>query len=190
MDSDNTANNLLLSDPLDNIPCLQVHQDRVPCILYTVMLSLNLTERALQPVPLRLILFTALCDGNGVLEGRVVAPESEFLQRGTAGEEIEDRADDSLLLRGEGNAGCGGDVDVFDVEGGCAGLVRDSWDGFSLEFSQPGRVQLGRGNLPVDILADVVNLEICDTVGFDSDLSDVLYVRATENGRICSILEA
>lgn len=40
--------------------------------------------------------------------------------------------------------------------------------------------------LPVDILADVVNLDIWETVGFDSCLSDVLQVRVIVKERICS----
>lgn len=130
MDSNNTANSLLLPNPLDDIPGLQIHQDRIPRILDTMMLSLNLTERTLQPIPLSLVLLAALSDSERVLEGRIVAPKSEFLQRWTAGEEVEDGGDDCLLLRGEGDAGGSGDVCVFDVEGG-GGLRWDFWDGFS-----------------------------------------------------------
>ena len=42
--------------------------------------------------------------------------------------------------------------------------------------------------LPVDILADVVNLETCETVGFDSWLNDLLQIRVIVNERICLIL--
>lgn len=45
-------------------------------------------------------------------------------------------------------------------------------------------------NLPVDILADVVNLEICEIAGLESCDNDVLQVRAIVNGRICLILYA
>lgn len=80
MDSDHTADNLLLVDTLDDISRLQVHQDWVPSILNTVVLSLDLTERTLQSVPLRLVLLTTLGDGDRVLERRVVAPESKLLK--------------------------------------------------------------------------------------------------------------
>lgn len=40
----------------------------------------------------------------------------------------------------------------------------------------------------MDILADVVNLEICETVGLDSCLNEVLQFRAMMNGRICAVL--
>lgn len=39
-------------------------------------------------------------------------------------------------------------------------------------------------NLPVDILADVANLDSCEMVGCDNFLSDVLQDRASVNGRI------
>lgn len=98
MNSHHTADNLFLIDSLNHIPRLEIHQNRVTRILNTMMLSLDLTERALQPVPLRLVLLAALGDGDRVLERGVVAPEREFSERGAAGEEVEDRANDGLLL--------------------------------------------------------------------------------------------
>lgn len=46
-------------------------------------------------------------------------------------------------------------------------------------------LELLEPSLPVDILIDVVNLEICETVGFDSCLIDVLQDSVSMNGRIC-----
>jgi hypothetical protein len=63
-----------------------------------VVLPLDLAERALQAVPLRLVLLAALGNCDGVLEGRIVAPESKLLKRRAASEEVEDRADNGLLL--------------------------------------------------------------------------------------------
>ena len=121
VNGDNTANNLLLPNPLNHISCFQVHQYRVSRILHTMMLSLNRTERALQSIPLRLILLAALSDGDRIFKGCVVAPESELLQRWTASKEVKNRADNGLLLGGEGNAGGGVDVGIFDFE------VRGTW---------------------------------------------------------------
>lgn len=38
-----------------------------------------------------------------------------------------------------------------------------------------------KASLPVDILAELVNLEICETVGFDGCLIEVLQIRASVN---------
>jgi hypothetical protein len=130
---------------------------------------------------LRLVLFTALSNSDGVFEGGIVAPKCELLQRWTAGEEIEDRADDGLLLRGKRYTGCGLNVCVLDLE---RGLVRNTWYGFSFAYSVMAYKQSCLWSLPVDILAVVVNLESCETVGFVVCLSDALQVRAIVNGRI------
>ncbi|KAF2621633.1 hypothetical protein BU25DRAFT_416011 [Macroventuria anomochaeta] len=106
------------------------------------MLSLNLTKRALQPIPLCLVLLAALRDSDGILEGRVVALESESLERRVSGKEVEDRAENGLLLGREGDAGGGGNVRVFDVEEGEEGLGGNFCYGFSLEFSAGG-AQIG-----------------------------------------------
>ena len=98
MNSNNTLNQLLLIQPLDNISRPQIHEYRVPRILNLVVEPLNLTKRTLQPVPLRGVLLTSLGDGDGVREGGVVAPELQFGQRGAAGEEVEDGAYDGVLL--------------------------------------------------------------------------------------------
>jgi hypothetical protein len=90
MNSNHTAHDLLLVDALNHIPRLEVHQDRVTRILNTVVLPLDLAERALQPIPLRLILLAALGNCDGVFKRGVVAPESELLEGGAAGEEVED----------------------------------------------------------------------------------------------------
>ena len=62
-------------------------------------------------------------------------------------------------------------------------MVRDSWYGFSLDISANICERTGHYS-PVDILPDVVNLDICETVGFDSCLNEVLQVRVIVNGRI------
>jgi hypothetical protein len=74
MYSNHTADNLLFVDALDNIPRLQIHQNGVTRILNAVVLSLDLAERALQSVPLRLVFLTALSNSDGVFEGGIVAP--------------------------------------------------------------------------------------------------------------------
>jgi hypothetical protein len=186
MNSNHTAHDLLLVDALNHIPRLEVHQDRVTRILNTVVLPLDLAECALKPIPLRLILLAALGNCDGVFKRGVVAPESELLEGGAAGEEVEDWTDNGLLFWGERYAGGGGDVGVLDVERGGGGLVGDSCYGFSFGVSARLSEYLER-SLPVDILADVVNLEICEIVGFDSCLIDVLQVRASVNERICVI---
>ncbi len=97
-----------------------------------MVLSLDLTERALQSIPLRLILLATLGDSDGVFESRIIAPEGKLLQRRATSKEIKNRANNGLLLRGERDAGCGLDVSVFDVE---RGLVGNSWYCFSLKNS-------------------------------------------------------
>ncbi len=49
---------------------------------------LDLGEGLLQAVPLCGVAVTACGDGKGIREGGVVAPESEFLERGFPGEEV------------------------------------------------------------------------------------------------------
>lgn len=75
------------------------------------------------------------------------------------------------------------DVCVLDVEGGRGRRVGDSWYGFSLGVSAEMHNSL-EDSLPVDILADVVNLDICEIVGFESCLNEVLQVRVNVKGRI------
>lgn len=62
-------------------------------------------------------------------------------------------------------------------------MVRDSWYGFSFDISAEICERTGHYS-PVDILPDVVNLDICETVGLDSCLNEVLQVRVIVNGRI------
>ena len=81
---------------------------------------------------MRLVLLTALSNGDGVFEGGIVAPEGELLQGRADGEEIEDRADDGLLLRGKRYTGGGLDVCILDLE---RGLVRNTWYSFSFMCS-------------------------------------------------------
>ena len=89
------------------------------------------------------------------------------------------------MLGGEGHTGGGGDVSVLDVEGRGGGLVGNSCYSFSfVDLSL--NLWKSMVGLPVDILADVVNLDIWETVGFDSCLSDVLQVRVIVKERICS----
>jgi hypothetical protein len=128
MYSNHTADNLFLINALDDISRLQIHHNGITRILDTVVLSLNLAERALQSVPLRLVLLTALSNSDGVFEGGIVAPECKLLQRRAAGKEIEDRADNGLLLRGKRYTGGGLNVCVLDLE---RGLIRNTWYSFS-----------------------------------------------------------
>jgi hypothetical protein len=118
MDSNQTLDSLLLSNPLDNIPRLEVHQNRVPSVLDAVVQALDLAKRSLQPVPLRGVLVAAFGNGDVVGEGRVVAPERELRQRRPPCEEVQHRADDCALRVGEADAGGGLDVLGLDVEAG------------------------------------------------------------------------
>ena len=146
-----------------------------------MVLSLDLAERTLQSIPLRLVLLTSLSDGDGVFEGGIVAPEGKLLQGRAAGEEIEDRADNGLLLRGKRYTGGGLNVCVLDLE---RGLVRNTWYSFSFACSVMVYNNKATVSLPVDIFAVVENLESCETTGFVVCLSDALQVRAIVNGRI------
>lgn len=65
--------------------------------------------------PLRLKLLPSLCAGDRVLEGGVVFPELELLEGGSAGEEVEDAADDGLLVVVELDAWGSLNVRVFDL---------------------------------------------------------------------------
>lgn len=69
--------------------------------------------------PLRLVLLAAFCDGQRVDEFRVVRPELQFCETGSAGEEVEDAADHGLLFRGQVNAGAGVDVCVLNLQISC-----------------------------------------------------------------------
>ncbi len=88
MNGNNALNRLLLANPLDYISALQVHQDRVAGVGDLVAELLDLREGLLQTVPLRGVAVTSCGDGEGIREGGVVAPESEFLERGFPGEEV------------------------------------------------------------------------------------------------------
>lgn len=81
-----------------------------------MMQTFDFAERDLQTVPLRLELLAAFGDGQGVDELSLVLPKLEFGERRAAGEEVEDGADEGLLLRGEFYAGSAVDVGVFDFE--------------------------------------------------------------------------
>jgi len=116
MNRHHTLNRLFLVNALDHISGLQIHQNRVPGICHLVVQTLNLAERLLQPVPLCSKFVAAGSDGEWVGECGIVSPEREFGERGAAREEVEDGADNGLLLVGEGDAGGGGDVFGFDVE--------------------------------------------------------------------------
>lgn len=118
MNRHKALNRLLLSNPLDHIPRLQIHEYGIPRILDAMVQPLDLTERRLQPVPLRRILVAARRDGQGVREGRVVSPEGELGQRGPPCKEVENRADDGALLVGERDAGRGLNIFGLDVEVG------------------------------------------------------------------------
>ena len=75
----------------------------------------------MEAIPLRLELFAALGEGDGVLEFGVVGPELEFGEAGAAGEEVEDGAYEGFLVGGEVDARGGVDVFVFDLEFGGGG---------------------------------------------------------------------
>lgn len=109
-------NLLLLPNPLDHIPRAQTHLDRIPIILHLMTQAFDLRESGLQTVPLRFVLLAALRDGEGVGEEGVVFPERELGERGPAGEEVEDGADDGLLLLGELDTRGGFDVGRLDLE--------------------------------------------------------------------------
>ena len=71
---------------------------------------------------MRLILLPALRYGDRVRKDAIVGPKLEFFERRAPCEEVEDGADDGLLVVGEGDAGGGLDlVDVLDVETGWEG---------------------------------------------------------------------
>jgi len=72
--------------------------------------------------PLRLILLPALRNRDRVSKDAIVGPKLEFFERRAPCEEVEDGADDGLLVVGERDAGGGLDlVDVLDVETGWEG---------------------------------------------------------------------
>jgi len=62
--------------------------------------ALDAGKGGLQSVPVCVLCFAALGDGDGVFEGGAVGPEAEFGKRGTAGEEVEDAADGGFLVVG------------------------------------------------------------------------------------------
>ncbi len=53
------------------------------------MQALDLAERGLQAVPLRLVLFAANGFGDRVFEDAIVFPKLEFFEGGATGEELE-----------------------------------------------------------------------------------------------------
>jgi len=93
-----TLNRLFLINPFDNISRLQIHHNRIPGIGNLVVQTLNLAESLLQPVPLCSELVAPSGDCERVGECCIVPPEREFGQRGATREEVEDGADDGLLL--------------------------------------------------------------------------------------------
>ena len=70
--------------------------------------------------PLCLVLLPALGNGDGVLEDAIVSPESHLLQAGSASEEVEDGADESLLVVGKIHARRGLDVGTLELEVACS----------------------------------------------------------------------
>ena len=70
--------------------------------------------------PLCLILLPALSDGDGVLEDTVVSPKGHLLQAGSASEEVEDGADERLLIVGKVHARRGLDVGALELEIACS----------------------------------------------------------------------
>lgn len=98
MNSNNALNRLLLPNPLNHIPRLQIHQYRVPRVLYLVVQTFNLAECGLEAVPLCGVAVAPGRDCDGVGEGGVVAPEGEFGERRAAREEVEDGAYDGVLF--------------------------------------------------------------------------------------------
>ena len=66
--------------------------------------ALNLREGRLQTVPLGLVPGAADGFGDGVFEGAVVGPELEFLERGTAGEELWKQISDKEGKTGGGDS--------------------------------------------------------------------------------------
>ena len=61
-------------------------------------------------------MFPSLGDGQGIDEFSLILPELELCQRRPSSEEIEDGADECLLLGGEFYARGGGDICAFDLE--------------------------------------------------------------------------
>ena len=119
MNHDLTLNHLLLVDPLHHISSLHIHLDRISTTRDLMAQSLDLAERGLETIPLRLVLLAALRDAERVDELAVIGPEVEFLRGGSAGEEIEGAAYEGLLALAQGDAGGGVDVGVFDAVLGC-----------------------------------------------------------------------
>lgn len=66
--------------------------------------------------PLGLELLAALADGDVVLKGGLVVPQAQLGERGPAGEEVEDAADNGLLLAAELDARGRLDVCALNVE--------------------------------------------------------------------------
>lgn len=78
--------------------------------------TFDFRESNLETIPLRFVLLAAFSDAERIYELAVILPELELGERGTAGEEIEDGADQGLLALGELDSRCGFDVCVFDLE--------------------------------------------------------------------------
>lgn len=84
------------------------------------MQAFDFGERGLEAVPLRLELLAAAGHGDGVFKNGVIGPQFELLEGGATGEEVENAADEGLLLAVEFDSGCGVDVCVLDLEVGCS----------------------------------------------------------------------
>jgi hypothetical protein len=90
------------------VPRLQSQLNRVPTALDLTSQPLDLAERNLQAIPLRLELLAAGGIGQGVVEGRGVGPQCELAFGGVAGEQVQDGGDEELLRLGQLTAGGGG----------------------------------------------------------------------------------
>ena len=82
------VNSLLLIDALYDITGPQIHGDGVSAGSDFVMETLDLGEGGLQTVPLGFVLLATDGFGDGVFESAIVGPELEFLEGGTACEEL------------------------------------------------------------------------------------------------------
>jgi hypothetical protein len=127
-------------DALDDVARLHVHGDGVAGggdgvgealdfgegLLETVLEDLlapcfffSITHSQFKTYPLWFILLPTLRNRDWVRKDAIVRPKLQLLEGRAAGEEVEDGADDGLLVVGEGDAGGGLDlVEVLDVETG------------------------------------------------------------------------
>lgn len=78
--------------------------------------DLDVGEDLRETVPLCFELLAALGDGEGIGEGCVVGPESQFLFGRLAGEEIENASYNGLLLGGKVDTSGSGGASMFNLD--------------------------------------------------------------------------